>query len=668
MTDRGKPRWLTLGWRKILLGLGVTAAGIAGVCLARGPLFSPSAQVAATPPAPDNATTPSSANTYSYSRVAVFSDGKDGITREQLGEYLIARYGEKVEHLINHRIIEDRCKARGIEVTAKEVDQKLADDLRDLNIDRGRFVKDFLKARGKTLYEWKEDHLRPALMMMKLCHDELTVSEDDVHNAFEARYGEKVECRVIEWPAEKKAEAEAAYPQLVANEDAFAAAARRQSNTDLAVTGGKLKPFGRHTLDNAEIEAQAFALQPGQVSPLIPMKETGGYVVLKCDQRIPANTSVPFDKVREELAREVHERKAQQQFPKMFEKLQKEADVQFILERKPSDETAPHGYQRDAAPGVSVDRYVATLYGGKVKVTREELGEFLIQRYGAANLELLVNRRIIENACQVNNIMVTDDEVEAEFLVDCAKYEMNEKKKAPDTSTLTGAKPAPTYLTARERFIKEMLAPNKLSVFQYKEDIVRPRLMLARLCRDRVKVTDQDMAAAYDAHYGEKVDCRMILWPHSDETTKLVLQEYGRIRDDPRVFDEKARTQASLTLARNDGRLDVPIGHHTTGNDELERAAFSLQPGEVSSVIGTPEGLVVLKCVGRIPPQTVDPAQVRDDLVKEIREKKTQAEMPICFHELQKLANPRILIDDPNKTVDLKEEVRRDLEMSRPPQ
>src|SRR5579872_911232 len=113
MKEPGKARRWTLGWRKILLGIGVTGAGIAGVCLARGPLAPTGAQVAVNPPAADSAAAPSSAD-YS-SCVAVFADGREGITREQLGEFLIAHYGEKLEHLINHRIIEDACKARGIE-------------------------------------------------------------------------------------------------------------------------------------------------------------------------------------------------------------------------------------------------------------------------------------------------------------------------------------------------------------------------------------------------------------------------------------------------------------------------------------------------------------------------------------------------------------------------
>ena len=183
---------------------------------------------------------------------------------------------------MNRRLIEDECKRCNIEVTATEVDQKLADDLKDLNSDRTRFVKEILKARGKTLYEWKEDHLRPELMMVKLCREQLTVSDEEVHNAYESRYGEKVEVRVIEWsnqaeesPAKKTPdkmtpeearlakelaeEARATYAKIVDNEEEFAKAAKNQKNVDLAAGGGKVKAFGRHTLEDEQLEAQAFA-------------------------------------------------------------------------------------------------------------------------------------------------------------------------------------------------------------------------------------------------------------------------------------------------------------------------------------------------------------------------------------------------------------------------
>jgi parvulin-like peptidyl-prolyl isomerase len=664
MTDRGKTRRLTLGWRKILVGLGCAGVAVAGACVAAETVRPGSILTRAQAPAeaPPEAPAPPPSPEYSSSYVATFGQGRGGITREELGEYLIARYGEKVEHLINKRIMEDACAARRIEVTAAEVNQKLADDLKDLNVEKARFVREFLKARHMTEYEWKEDRLRPQLLMTKLCRDGLTVSEEEVHNAYEAAYGEKVACRVIEWSREPgddrsdaalEQEARAAYEQAARDEAAFAEAARKQKNTALAAGGGQVKPFGRHTLEREELEARAFLLQPGEVSPLIRVPD--GFVAIKCDQRIPANTSVPFEKVRAELAKDVLERKAQKEFPKTFAKLQEEAHPKRLLERKPDDEQPPYGYVRDAEVGLAKTRLVATLYDGRVALTREDLGEYLIRRYGSANLELLVNKRIIDNACRAANVVVTDAEVEAEFLADVAKHEKTRKK------SLSAALEAMLLReTPRGRFIKEMLAPNKTSVYQYKEDIVRPRLQLARLCGDRVKVTEQDLQAAFEAHHGPKVECRMILWPNSEEYSKIVLQEYARLRDDPKAFDEKASAQASPTLAKNGGLLERPIGRHTTGNDALENEAFRLREGEVSSVIGTPEGLVVLKCVRHLPAEPVKLEEVRDELAREVVEKKTLAEMPVFFAELYRQAQPKLLLRDPGKGEDL-DEVAKEL-------
>jgi foldase protein PrsA len=666
MTARGTTRRLSLGWRKFLVGLGCAGVAVAGACVA-AETVKPGIILAARGPAPaESAADPAPPPSVEYSSayVATFADGRQGITREELGEYLIARYGEKVEHLINKRIMEDACRERGIEATAAEVNQKLAEDLKDLNLDKARFVRDFLKVRHMTELEWKEDRLRPQLLMTKYCRDQLTVSEEEVRNAYEAAYGEKVDCRVIEWskdPDDARSDDDLArvarefYEQVAHDEDAFAEAARRQKSAALAAGGGRVKPFGRHTLEKEELEEQAFKLRPGEVSPLV--RVPNGFVVIKCDRSIPANTSVPFEKVRGDLARDVLERKAQREFPRVFAELQEKAHAQRLLERKPDDETPPYGYVRDAQQGLAKTRLVATLHDGQTLLTREDLGEYLIQRYGAANLELLVNKRVIDNACRAANVDVTDAEVEAEFAADVAKH--LKTRGAPAKGSWFDA--LAVAASPRQAFIREVLGPNRMSVYQYKDDIVRPRMQLARLCGDRVHVTSQDLQAAFEAHHGPKVECRMILWPKSEEYTKIVLQDYARIRDDPKAFDEKANAQASPTLAKNHGNLDRPIARHTTGNAALENEAFKLREGEVSSVIDTPEGLVVLKCVRHIPPDGVKVEDVRDELVREIIEKKTQAEMPVFFAELRKQAQPKLLLRDPGQGENLADEVAKEL-------
>ena len=141
--------------------------------------------------------------TSDYSRrVVAYINGNIPITRQDLGEYLIARNGaEKLELLVNKRIIDMYCKQKRIEVTAAEVDADLAEDLKGLGVANVKdFVDQVLKHHNMNLYEWKEDVIRPKLLMTKLCRDRVHVTEQDLQDAFEAHFGEKVDCRIILFP------------------------------------------------------------------------------------------------------------------------------------------------------------------------------------------------------------------------------------------------------------------------------------------------------------------------------------------------------------------------------------------------------------------------------------------------------------------------------------
>src|SRR5207247_1669489 len=106
------------------------------------------------------------------------------------------------------------------------------------------------------------------------------------------------------------------------------------------------------------------------------------------------------------------------------------------------------------------------------------------------------------------------------------------------------------------------------------------------------------------------------------------------------------KQQARPRLASSGGGIK-PRGRYTTGSEEMEQAAFKLRPGELSELIGTPEGTVVIKCVGRIPPDTSKRLEeVRADLEKEVIEKKIQLEIPKVFNELSTQAKPNLILRD----------------------
>lgn len=288
-----------------------------------------------------------------------------------------------------------------------------------------------------------------------------------------------------------------------------------------------------------------------------------------------------------------------------------------------------------AAPASDKDRWVAVIYGTE-PITREEFADYLIARH-ADKLELLVNKRIIEHACHERGIEVTPSEIEAALGEDLRDLKVN-----------------------LETFESKVLKQYRKSLLEWKEDVIRPRLAMTKLCRDRVQATDKDFHDAFEAYFGEKVVCRLILWPKGEE--KIAMNAYAELRKSDADFDRLAKQQASPTLAATGGQIE-PFGHHTTGNEELEKEAFSLQPGEISRIIGTPQGSAVLKCVRHIPPDTSKKLETeRARLEKEIIDRQIKAEMPRVFKELQDKAQAKLFLKHTTTQEELERAVKHELQ------
>ncbi len=93
------------------------------------------------------------------------------------------------------------------------------------------------------------------------------------------------------------------------------------------------------------------------------------------------------------------------------------------------------------------------------------------------------------------------------------------------------------------------------------------------------------------------------------------------------------------------------------------KSVHTLQPGDISKLIGTPEGTVVMKCVGRKPADTTKKLETeRVRLEKEIRDKKTQMEIPKLFKELSDQAQAKVFIKKQQTQADLEREVAKELQ------
>jgi hypothetical protein len=320
--------------------LALAAMGVVGFGL--GVWSARTGEVAAQTPPITQASGPGQSD-YSKRVVAYIYDNIP-VTREELGEFLIARHGTNaVQLLVNRKIIEHACAKHNIKVTPQEVQAAIEEDLQQLNVDRATFVKQFLKQYNKTLYEWQEDVIKPRLLLKKLCEHEIKIDEEDLKKVFESQYGEKVECRIIIWPAGEEKIALRRYGEIRMSEAEFDSAARNQAIPQLAANGGRISPIGHFSADNDLVEKVAFKLKPGEVSELFAIPGQGT-AVLRCERKVPAlykddtEREKKYKAEHDKLYRAVFDKKLEKAIPPLFTKLNDEAKPKIVLQHGTTDQ------------------------------------------------------------------------------------------------------------------------------------------------------------------------------------------------------------------------------------------------------------------------------------------------------------------------------------------
>jgi hypothetical protein len=314
------------GWGLGLGGIALLAIGFGiGHFSNAGPLAAQQAK---------NGVVPATANaTAADKRVVALVFNGEPITREEFGDYFISLYGkERLELFVNKRIIEMYCAKKGVEITSAEIDAAIADDCKRINVSKNDFIKTVLKQRyNKTLDEWRDDVMKPRLLLAKLCRDKIEVNDDDLKKMFENRYGAKARVKIILWPKEQgrtaldRSYGELRKPGPASNPDLFwDSVASKQPDATLAGRKGEIEPIGRNSgPESAKVEEIAFNLKVGEVSAIedIPI----GYLVIKRIGTVDPVQGVTFEKVKAELRSEVVERKLEREIPVMFAKIKEEA-------------------------------------------------------------------------------------------------------------------------------------------------------------------------------------------------------------------------------------------------------------------------------------------------------------------------------------------------------
>lgn len=539
-------------------------------------------------------------------QVVAMVNGEE-ISRQELARECLSVYGKEVlESVMNKHLIMQYCQQQNVSVTKQDVDEEIDRMARKFGLTTEQYLTMLKQERGIKPEQYATDIVWPMLALRRLAKDTIQPSKTELEQAFQSQYGEAIKARII--VLDDGANARKVQAQAAANPDDFGALAKQHSKDPSASMNGLIQPIRRY-VGSPEIEKAAFQLQEGQVSPVITLKVSAGneetaarqYVILKCEGRLPA-MNVNRQLVDERLRDSIVDRKLRTAAAEIFERLQNEAKVVNVYNDP---------QKRKQMPGV------AALINDH-KVTMRELSEECVQRHGPEVLEGTISRRLLEQALKQQNLTVSQEEIDAE--VARAALAMGQKTDdgQPDV----------------KRWLEIVTQEQGLSIDVYLRDSVWPSVALKKLAGD-VRVTQDDLQKGFEANYGKRARCRAIVVANQRKAQEI----WEQARANPTAdFFGKLAEEFSIEPSSKALQGRVPPIQKHGGQPLLEKEAFSLKPGELSSIVQVADKYVILFCEGFTEPTKVTFAEVKQDLFNDIHEKKQRLQMAEVFTSLKDAA------------------------------
>ncbi len=189
-------------------------------------------------------------------------------------------------------------------------------------------------------------------------------------------------------------------------------------------------------------------------------------------------------------------------------------------------------------------------------ITRQQLADECVARKGQEILDTLIARRLIEQALKARKLEVTGAEIDAEI--------------ENVAQTMAGL--------GREAWLRTLDKEKGISPAQYAKDIIYPSIALRKLATPRVQVTQQDMNDAFEANYGERLHCRIIMC----STQRNAVEIWEELKKNPGGFEKLAKERSTDTATRSlGGLLAEPIARHAFPRSVSDAAFLQLVDGDL---------------------------------------------------------------------------------------
>lgn len=615
-SSRGKKIASWLAGLAVIVGLGLFARTLAGPSQASAD--GPRARTAARPAptqAPRTAARPTApvASTpqpgQAPNSVMAIVNGEQ-ITRDHLARECIRRYGEEVlEGLVNKYLIAQACRDRGVTITEKDVMDEIDRMAGKFGLSTDRWLTLLKDERNISAEEYKNEIIWPMLALRRLAANEIEVTQEELKKAFESEHGPKVKTRII--VANTREKAEQLHAKAKADPEAFGDIAKNESDDKTSAAARGLVPPIRKHVGDPNLEQAAFALKPGEISDVIQVADQ--FVILKCESVIPGSYVSGENLAAEEerLRETIRDQKLRTAAAEMFKQMQEKAQLVNVYN---------DSQLRNQMPGVA-----ATINGHQI--TMAELADECVQRHGEEVLDGEINRLILTQALRAAGKSITQEDLDAEIARAAEAYGY----LMPDGSADV------------ERWLQHVTTEGGegATVDLYVADAVWPSVALKKLVGEKIEVTEDDMQKGFESNYGERVQVLAIVM--SNQRRAQQVWEMARNNPTDDFFGNLASEYSIEPVSRANFGKVPPIRMHG-GNDAVEKEAFRLKPGELSSIVAVGDKYIIMRCLGRTVPEVTDIETVRDELYKDLHEKKLRAAMAREFDRLKESAKTQTFL------------------------
>jgi len=260
-------------------------------------------------------------------------------------------------------------------------------------------------------------------------------------------------------------------------------------------------------------------------------------------------------------------------------------------------------------------KYLARITNGKniMMVTYDEVAHECMLRYGSEVLDNIINRKVIETACEGTDVQVSEAEVDQEIVKVAKKFNMD--------------------VDAWYNMLQEERHVTKA---QYRRDIIWPMIALRKLAGEDVRVTKKELLQAFERNYGPRVKVRIIV----SDNQRRAAEAWNAATKNPDNFDALVKKYSIDQSSKALGGAVPPIPRYS-GNpltEPIETAAFKLKEGEISSVIQSGQQFIILKCEGMTEQVVSGIEEVQNQLIADLKEEKTQRAVAETFDRIRENA------------------------------